>query len=323
MKILIFSDHLDLCFDIKGKNKPDVAIQRISKLSKCPIDSADIVYLDIDGLTTTKISQFFQLLKSRLSNSAIGIYDSCGSIIDPAALFHDGAADYLGPSILSTTIDSIRFKRVIDYIGGPVESVSQTEMHALQPAGSGSFPGWDKMRSGQLYDFFFLYIAIGNPTSIKTKIGEKRYNELLDRLNAYLHQVLSDLNSLAWMKNDSSTLFLLPPDEEKARNAIFRCLKINLTLPLTAYEVFYLEIPLTMIFAIHYGNSPYHAPGKTGTLISEDVNYIFHLGAKKAEPGRVTISSQAMSAIPNKLASFFKPAGVFETKEICSSKLFI
>jgi len=93
---------------------------------------------------------------------------------------------------------------------------------------------------------------------------------------------------------------------------------------LISLEKLGLSFPLDFTIALHYRKTAFRAPGKTGTIVSEPVNYIFHLGAKKAETGRLTVSSEVPEdAIPEGLADLFSPAGVFEGISIRHSRRFV
>jgi hypothetical protein len=77
------------------------------------------------------------------------------------------------------------------------------------------------------------------------------------------------------------------------------------------------------VFALHYGKTPFKAPGKTGTIISEAVNFIFHLGTKFAKPSRLSISEDVPAdIIPDQLKDMFVNAGTFEDSKIIHSKKF-
>ena len=94
--------------------------------------------------------------------------------------------------------------------------------------------------------------------------------------------------------------------------------------PLITMETLNIKIPSNFIFALHYGSISYKPPGKTGTVVSDAVNYIYHLGAKKAEPGRLTISDTVPGGtIPKSLEDCFVFAGEFEDRKIWHSKKFV
>jgi hypothetical protein len=82
--------------------------------------------------------------------------------------------------------------------------------------------------------------------------------------------------------------------------------------------------PVEFTFALHYGQTTFQAPGKTGAVISESVNYIFHLGIKRANPGRLTISKDMPEEVlPDGLRDFFMDVEEFEGISIRHSRRFI
>jgi hypothetical protein len=58
-------------------------------------------------------------------------------------------------------------------------------------------------------------------------------------------------------------------------------------------------------------------------VVSDAVNFIFHLGYKRAEPGRLTISDEVPEeAVPEGLRDLFVPAGEYEGRSLVHSRRF-
>jgi hypothetical protein len=94
-------------------------------------------------------------------------------------------------------------------------------------------------------------------------------------------------------------------------------MRLLLSAPLIAIETLGLSIPVNFVFSLHYGQVSYKPPGKTGTVVSDAVNFIFHLGAKKAEPGRLTIPGELPDGtVPKTLEDCFVSAGEYEGRRI-------
>jgi hypothetical protein len=112
---------------------------------------------------------------------------------------------------------------------------------------------------------------------------------------------------------------------KNAKTAITACLKILISVPLIISEKFGLvNVSADFVFALHYGKTPFKAPGKTGTVISEAVNFIFHLGTKFSKSGRLSISEAVPNEIiPEQIKDMFVDAGTFEDSKILHSKKFI
>ena len=155
-------------------------------------------------------------------------------------------------------------------------------------------------------------------------IGENAFSALRLRLRELLQHRLKEAESLLWMDTESNCLFLIPPRAACCKAAIKAVLKIILNSRLIGIEKLGLSIPVEFTFALHYGQTTYQTPGKTGSIISESVNYIFHLGTKKAEAGRLTVSDDVPEeALPEGLLDLFNPAGLFEGIPIRHSRRFI
>jgi hypothetical protein len=125
------------------------------------------------------------------------------------------------------------------------------------------------------------------------------------------------------MNSGKACLFLIPPKIKNIETAIKSCITMIISTPLIVLESLAVSFPLDFIFALHYDSINYKPPGKTGTIISDAINFIFHLGTKKAEPGRLTISGELPDkTIPQLLQDCFLPAGEFEDRKIMHTKKF-
>lgn len=318
MKVIVYSDKKGFSLPLSARAAKDVEVLPLSELPDHDPDSADIAYLDCSGMEKPAFRKASALIKKLRAGGAWGIVDPKGAVADPAAIFHDDGSDYIGPKLLKDGLEASRFSRVADYANPPIASPGADGQGAEE-----AFPGWKALKPGEYREFFFLYAAIADAIGIKPNIGDKRFGTLRERFLTCLNQGLADADALAWMLSDSGILFLLPASESKARTALQACLRLCLNAPIVGYESFGLESPFEFVFALHRGTSTFLPPGKTGTLVSEDVNYIFHLGTKKAEPGRVYVSAPALQAIPERFSAHFLPAGRFEGFEVSKSRKFL
>ena len=100
------------------------------------------------------------------------------------------------------------------------------------------------------------------------------------------------------------------------------CKACFLDRALIGYEVFKLEVPLTFRFAFHAGHTQWRKPGATGNVISEDVNFVFHLGMKAAGDGYILASADAERAVPECLRELFSEAGDYEGRSLIASRKF-
>jgi len=292
----------------------------------------DIVYLSCAGTEPAAFRKHLNRLKAKCVHTPWGVIDGEGTITDPAALFQEGAGDYIGPALLTDkSLDPARFKRVLAFRALPKEPAQgdkPTDITKTIEPGSpkkevDNFPGWSKLKPGETKTFHFLYAAPAEAAALKVKIGEQRYSALRERIKAHLLQAFSHADAIIWMQTDSYFLFLIPPDEARACAATEACVRILLNLSLLSAESFGLETPLQLVFALHRGKTPYQAPGRTGTVVSEDINFIHHLGMKKAEAGRLSVTEDAASAVPLPFGDMFVDAGDFEGKKYRRSLRFL
>ncbi|GAB1483692.1 hypothetical protein MASR2M78_25080 [Treponema sp.] len=324
MRIFAFSPLGQATLDLGTRRKLHIEQLPLEALNSFQAQKDDIVYLINEGLDPAALRKALNRLKKMHKTTCWGIIDSDDSIRDPAALFQDGASDYVSSSLLSDGLDANRFKRVLSFKGAPSLSDEAGVLPQVPSfAGAPSFPGWKNLQEGDCLPFYFLYAGIDESAALKTKIGERRFADFSERLRQYLVRVFAPSDSLAWIWTESSYLFLVPAEEARARIAAEACIRCLINLHLLSCEYFALETPPPLIFALHRGETVYKPPLSTGTVVSEDVNFIHHLGVKRAEKGRLSITGSAFSALPPRLGDLFIEAGIFEGHQIRASRRFM
>jgi hypothetical protein len=307
-----------------------------SPLSEHSPESADISYIDVSGFSDAELKKTLTQIKKICRDTHWGIIDPKGSVKDIAALFFEGACDYLGPGLLkgSKAIDSKRFKEVLQR--SKVTTAAASDDEAAKPsAGAGflksgiklpaanAFPGWKKIETGKVMPFYLLYCSLQGKTALDSRLDDKTIANIHKRFLSLLSGYMQEGDGLLWMNTGRDCLFIFPPRAKCAEAAIKACISIIVSAPLFVLETFGISIPSNFVFAMHYGTVTYKPPGKTGTIVSDAVNSIFHLGAKKSEPGRLTISGELPDvSIPASLQDLFVPAGEYEGRKIWQTKKF-
>ena len=321
----------------------EMTLSELKHLKPAP---EDITYLDIAGLDVGGRKKAIKALNKLCSASAWGIIDREGAIDDPAQLFFAGASDYLGKGVPVSQISRARMKAIQSYASGRTLAGSSPGLAASANAGSGAdanpgksslnistgiapadrnveFPGWKAVRAGVVYPFFFLYVSVSAQMNLKTRLGETGYVSFRDRLRIKVQQTLAEADPLLWMETDSTSLYLIPSRLLNARATVVACLRMLLWAPLIGYEKFGLPFPITFTFAMHHGRTEFAAPGKTGTIVSDAVNFIYHLGTKRAEPGCLTVSADvSRGIIPDTMLDLFVDGGTFEGRALVQSRRF-
>jgi len=185
------------------------------------------------------------------------------------------------------------------------------------------FPGWKKMTSGKTMPFYLLYCSIHGKSSLDSRFEEKTIAKVHKRLLNFLSNIFDESDGQLWMNSGKDCLFLFPPKAKSAEAVIEACIRMIICAPLITMETLAITVPVNFNFALHYGTISYKPPGKTGTVVSDAVNAIFHLGAKKAETGRLTVSGDIPDgSIPKSLEDCFVYAGVYEDRKIWHTRKF-
>ncbi|MCL2759767.1 MAG: hypothetical protein FWD22_06100 [Treponema sp.] len=316
---------------------PKTAIIVSSPLAKHSPSYSDITYIDICGLTAAELKKTITQAKKSCKDSSWGIIDPKGTVKDPASLFFEGASDYLGPGLLkaSKSIDSKRFTGVLQWKRSLAAAAGSQEASKLNEAAEGfiksgiklpaanAFPGWKKIQSGKAMPFYLLYCSLQGKTALETRLQEKALTQVYKRFHSILVSNFKEGDALLWMETGKDCLFLLPPKSQCVSSIINACISLIVSAPQIVLETLGLSIPANFIFALHYGSISYKPPGKTGTVVSDAVNSIFHLGAKKAQYGRLTITAGLPDVtIPKVMQDLFVPCGEYEGRKIWHTKKF-
>jgi hypothetical protein len=257
-----------------------------------------------------------------LDASGWGVLDREGKSEDPAAFFFAGASDYIGPALFKAGLGPGRLGEALAYAGlvdadAPVEGADGAE----GPAGCPAFPGWASLEEGVDVAVRFCYAAIGDQRGLLERIGDKRLDKLKEDFAAFLESWSKECGGLVWIKEGSGCLLLFPPQDE-GMNPVLASFRLLLDRALIGYEVFKLEAPLSFRFAFHAGRTMWRKPGETGRVVSEDVNFVFHLGMKAAGDGYILLSAEAGGSVPACLRDLFSPAGDFEGRSLLASRKF-
>ena len=309
----------------------------MAALAKYTAEDGDLSYLDVTGFSSADLKKNLTQFKKRCKDNPWGVIDPKGSVKDPAALFFEGASDYLGPGFFKDTksIDPNRFKAVSMWYAaisgtGKEDSKSSGESGTAGlpktgikfPPGT-TFSGWKSVQTGKTMPFYLMYCSLQGKTALTNRMGEKAVSQVHQRFLAHLFTNFQEGDGLAWMDSGKDCLFLLPPKVKSVEAAVKACFRMLISAPLISVETLALTIPANFVFALHYGSLSYSPPGKTGTVVSDAVNFVFHLGAKKAEPGRLTISGELPdNTIPKALENCFVSTGEFEGRKIWQTKKF-
>ena len=315
MNVIVFTDKKPIKVKLESLSRA-----RIFNLSFAPSEEVkehlsssltpSLYYLDTGSFSQADI---VKLIKSSAGkpNKSIGIVDPTGVITDMAPLFYEGAVDYLGKEMVKNGVASGRIKKAIDYCGKTLKPEVPKAPEAKMAQWKLSGDSWAGIRGGTEYTFCFMFIELDLSDNLKTKSGKAHLDAIKGKFQKHIEQVIAPLSGRIWMWMDLGGLVLFPFDGESCR-ALLRSFMLVLNRTIISAEVYDFQILITYRIAIHIGNTIYRRRGNTGDIISDTVNFIFHLGQKYAKPGELYVTEPVFQFIPKGLLDCFLTAGTFE-----------
>lgn len=318
MRVLLFSERPEGTERVLREALPGNAILEILPLrglkraAQKPLN-ADLVYLDAGGMTEASLCRYASAL-SASGKVPWGVLDPAGDLADPARAFFLGAKEYAGPGALRGGITEDRLRDIRAFAG--LETAAPGAPEAVK-----RFPGWDNLQEGAEIAVRFCYVSVGDPEGLRERIGEKRLRKLREDFAGFMASWAAECGGIAWMRDPEGTLLLFP-ERDEGTSPILAAFRLILDRALIGYEMFRLEVPLTFRFSFHTGRTVWRRPGSTGTIVSGDVNFIFHMGGKYCSDGRIILSAETEPSIPAPIRDLFLPAGDFEGRRILASRKF-
>lgn len=269
----------------------------------------------------------------------VGVFDPEGLIHDPARVFFLGGADYITKSVVEETISSQRFAETMRFVeasGGLVErreerggggqrpEASEVLLSSPEPPTREIVSGrdWSEVRTGEEYTFWFLYAKLDESDRYAVQRSDE-YAEQVDR--RFRDQLLAETGRFGgrvWMWKRFSGLLLFPYDGKRCM-PIIPVFRLFMNRVIHTVERSTGKNVLSFRVAVHVGNTEYRAAGDTGEVVSEDVNFVYHLGERHTGSGEMTITRAALSFVPEGLQRFFVERGPFEGHETYAMHRFV
>ena len=179
---------------------------------------------------------------------------------------------------------------------------------------------WDGIASGKEYTFVLLYVEIDLIDEWTQKSGRAHLGEVMATFHRHVEAIAAPLHGKVWMWTETGGVVLFPFDGDSCPQ-IELCFKTILDRTIISVEQYTYNAMITYKMALHIGNTLYQDRGNTGTLISDTVNFTFHLGQKFLDAGNFCITETVEPFLAGGLKSCFAPAGVFEQTSIYRMKL--
>ncbi len=273
-----------------------------------------LFYFNIAELSEDELKH--QLIKAQQLHSPWGIIDNSGRVEDVAHLFHIGCCDYINSEHLGT-VKVRRIRQVLDFHTQRRETVAedsvQKQGHSAQTAPPAL--SWKRVISGKEYTFCFMYIELLPSKEWSKKSGASHQEQMQTAFHDLVESRVSAFQGRIWMWNEWGGLVLFPYDGKRSE-VIVLAARLLLNRVILSIEGGPFQTLIDYKIALHLGSSPYQDRGNTGKIVSDDVNFIFHLGGKYAEPNRIYLTSRVRDAIDNDLQTILEPDGDFEDKSI-------
>lgn len=318
MDIVIFSDSKkidDLFSRIKTKQY-SFHYFPLSELRKTikNTQSGALLYIDVTHLEEPERGKTLKFL-SKLKDYHYGIIDPRGSVHDIAEQFHNGACDYIGRELFKEGFSQSRLKKVIELVTRDAAAGVKTEGDV--PASKYILSGnnWDEIKPGNEYTFCFMFVELDNQKELVKKFGAAHIDSFLKSFQDLLERIVSPINGRIWMSLDFGALILIPFDGKKC-DAILTSFRFIMARKIISIEEYDSKTLLSYRIALHLGNTIYKSRGETGTIISDSINSVFHLGQKFTEPGNFYLTKEISSFIPHGLKKWFVPVGKYEGRDI-------
>ncbi|MDA3899662.1 MAG: hypothetical protein PF637_03980 [Spirochaetes bacterium] len=283
------------------------------------IEDGSLFYLDISKFEDTSLSKEVNFLLKQ-ENLFVGIIDPKGKIGDVAALFHKGLADYIGKTLCGgKAIDSKRINGLEEF---KRKSMSEEEL-ATVCSEITDFTlvkkDWSNVVVGKEFTFLFMHIYFDNYYEIEKTYGRAHVAKMIQKIRDYLTCAVAPSGGKVWMWMEASGLILFPFDGLSC-NIIDLGFKLILNRHIINLENGFRN-PLSYRLSAHIGNTTYQEAGETGTIVSESINTIFHLGNKFTTPGSFFMTPEVARFIPERVNDLFVQIGEYEGRMITRMKL--
>lgn len=274
-----------------------------------------VLYLDIQSFSPAEITRALKSL-STATGVLAGVIDPKESIRDVAGLFHQGLFDYVGKTMWREGITLKRFRTAVEAFSEELDSDDSEHIDGARLLPTES---WSQITPGNEYTFCFMFFELDLNQDWKSKAGREHLERVTASLESHVQRTVSAINGRIWMWAEYGGLVLFPFDGRSC-DAILTCYRMVLNRTIISAEDFEFDTLLSYRIALHIGNTVFRPRGQTGTIISDSVNFIFHLGHQFAEPGGFYLTQAVYPYLPKGIEESFLDCGDFEGNRIFRMK---
>lgn len=288
-----------------------------SALEEAPEDS--FFYVDANALPEERLLDLVGRI-SRDRPGCVGVFDSDGSVSDPAQIFFRGGVDYLPRQLFEAGVTAERFSLVRRLATGsgparPESAEAHFDDFLRPPREIPSGEDWSEVNPGVEYTFWLLFASLDDTQRYTAHTSDAYASRLDQRFQEQLMAEMDRFGGHVWMWKRFEGLLLFPYDGERCM-PIVPAFRMFMNRIIATVEHYQLKQPVSYRMALHLGNTTYQESGSTGDVVSDDVNFIFHLGNKYTDPGHLSVTDTALSFVPAGLQRHFVEKGSFEGRRI-------
>ena len=322
MEIIIFTDNKDLeqlFIRLQMKIDSNISIYPIDKLDESiKVGCKDkYLYIDIFDFNQKKINEIVK--KAKKENLNVAFIDLKAKIKDPAGLIFNGIFDYFGKDLIkkfirSGKIDASRIESAVIFRANQLANINLKREDEELKRELGFCSNWKDIKEGKEYLFWILLISVEDVDRLKESMSNEYKNYLFSRFKEFVKRVVKSGNGRIWIWNEHGGVVLFPYDGAKI-DAVASSIRLILNRKIFNFELRD-SYDLNYRIALHKGKTVYRERGKTGTIVSDDINKIFHIGLDFAQRPGLYLTDSAMELLPEKALIAFENLGSFEGVEI-------
>jgi hypothetical protein len=276
--------------------------------------AGDLLYLDLAAFTAAEAHSWLKQLLAR-NDLFVGVIDPKGAVDDISSLFHDGVIDYVDGAAWKAGIAPRRLGRAAEFaraLKRYPESATREAPPARPCRPSGA--DWSRLREGEEYTFSLLFIELDGAESLELRFGATNLTEALASFRAYVERSAAPFGGRTWIWSRFGGIVLFPFDGRCEQAA--PC-GLSMTLYKYLYDIEESRFPhfVSWRMAAHLGEVAWRERA-TGTLVSETLNSVFHLGQQFVPAGSFHATDDIHALAGAQMRKFFVPAGQFEGRRI-------
>ncbi|MBN2353492.1 MAG: hypothetical protein JXD23_13045 [Spirochaetales bacterium] len=279
-------------------------------------DAPSLCYVDAASLTKRRLATL-QAARSG-GRPGFGIVDPAGSITDPAQILREGAADYLGPKLCRAGVTAARLEAALG--AAAPKAAARPKKECGEPVRARPSRDWKSVQPGCEYLFHMLYVELDGLKDTGLRSAESTVGRLIAYFQAAVERAVAAERGRLWIWTDFAGIVLFP-SAVSVDAVTAACLRFMLSRRMVSMDQSIQKLLFSYRLVLMEGTTVYRERGRTGTIISDSVNSLSHIGAKYAKPGNFYLAETFTYRIAPGFRKCFGPAGAYEGTKLVKMKL--